>query len=225
MCGLRVKITYTFSADGTMAPIFIPVLGITEREMPRYTIILIKIKGLCVGGKGVSMGAQQYGIIIFICSENAMDKKRYQIYRDKILIHFIAQPRSEYGEWSVGMTISKELRASSWCDENLAHIDNIINDTSLKFYKENNISANKQNSARSATEKATDLAKVFKIMPATEQKITVRNIPSDRHPMKCTIYNILQKLANENKIILRSSKNYSIVDFVSCVPETTTKAV
>ena len=62
-------------------------------------------------------------------------------------------------------------------------------------------------------------------MPATEQKITVRNIPSDRHPMKCTIYNILQKLANENKRILKYSKKNAILDFESCVPEMTTKAV
>ena len=62
-------------------------------------------------------------------------------------------------------------------------------------------------------------------MPAAEQKITVRNIPYDFHPKKHTIYNSLQKLANENKLILKSSKNNVIVEFVSCVPEMTTKAV
>ena len=30
MCGMRVKLTYTFSAAGTMAPIFISVLGLNE---------------------------------------------------------------------------------------------------------------------------------------------------------------------------------------------------
>ena len=98
MCGLRVKITYTFSATGMVNPIFISVIGLTEREFPKEPIVLIKIKGLCVGGGGVNVGAQQYGIIIFICGENAMDKKIYQIYRDEILIPFIAQIRSEYGE-------------------------------------------------------------------------------------------------------------------------------
>ena len=101
----------------------------------------------------------------------------------------------------------------------------MINDTSLKIYKENNITANKQNASRSATEEDADLAKVFKIMLAMEQTITVRNIPYDRHPMKITIYNSLQKLANENKLILKSSKKNAIIDFVSCVPEMTTRAV
>ena len=39
--------------------------------------------------------------------ENAMDKKRYKMYRDKIIITFIAQTRAEYGEWQVGMPIPK----------------------------------------------------------------------------------------------------------------------
>ena len=34
MNGMRVKLTYTFSAAGTMAPIFISILGLTEKELP-----------------------------------------------------------------------------------------------------------------------------------------------------------------------------------------------
>ena len=47
----------------------------------------------------------------------------------------------------------------------------------------------------------------------------------NRHPTKHTIYNSLQKLANENKLILKSSKNNAIIEFVSCVPKMTTEAV
>ena len=57
MCGLRVKVTYTFSAAGTMATIFISVIGLTERDLPKDPILLIKIKGLCVGGGGVNVRA------------------------------------------------------------------------------------------------------------------------------------------------------------------------
>ena len=48
VCGLRVKITYTFSAAGTMAPIFISVLGLNDRELPNDDCISMKIEGLCV---------------------------------------------------------------------------------------------------------------------------------------------------------------------------------
>ena len=33
MMGMRVKLTYTFSAAATVAPIFVTVLGLTEREL------------------------------------------------------------------------------------------------------------------------------------------------------------------------------------------------
>ena len=49
------------------------------------------------------------------------------------------------------MPIYEELKAVSWYDRDLSHVDNIINDTSLKFYTENNISADKQNAAKAAT--------------------------------------------------------------------------
>ena len=46
----------------------------------------------------MNVGAQQYGKIIFMHDDNAMDKKIYQIYRDKILIPFIALTRADNGE-------------------------------------------------------------------------------------------------------------------------------
>ena len=57
-----------------------------------------QIKGLCVGVGGVNVGEQQYGIIIFMRGENAMDKKGYKFYRDEILVPFILKTRAEYGE-------------------------------------------------------------------------------------------------------------------------------
>ena len=53
-----------------MAPIFISVLGLTERDLTKEPMVLIKIKVLCFGGGGVNVGAQQYGIIIFMRGEN-----------------------------------------------------------------------------------------------------------------------------------------------------------
>ena len=117
----------------------------------------------------MNVGAQQYGIIIFMRGENAMDKKIYKIYRDEILITFIVQTGAEYGEWQFGMPVLEELKAVRSCDGDFSQIDIIINDNCLKIYKENNISANKKNAAISATEQAADIAKVFKIMTAMEK--------------------------------------------------------
>lgn len=52
MCGIRVKPIYTFPAVWTIAPIFLSVLGLTDRKLPMAQCIFIKIRGLCIGGGG-----------------------------------------------------------------------------------------------------------------------------------------------------------------------------
>ena len=62
MCGTRVKLTYSFSASGTSAPIFITVTGLTNREIPGdENYIILSIEGLCVGvgGGGVTWRIKQ----------------------------------------------------------------------------------------------------------------------------------------------------------------------
>jgi len=44
---------YNFSAAGTVAPIFITVIGLSEREMLEDQCIDLHIEGICVGGGGV----------------------------------------------------------------------------------------------------------------------------------------------------------------------------
>ena len=84
MQGMRVKLTYTFSAAGTVAPVFITVQGLTERELPHHHCLCMNIQGLCVGGGGVTLGKQQTGVLMFMRGDKGMDIERYKAYRDKI---------------------------------------------------------------------------------------------------------------------------------------------
>ena len=56
MRGMRVKLTFTFSAVGTSAPLLVSVVGLTERELPEDVCIPMWIEGLCVEGDGVNLG-------------------------------------------------------------------------------------------------------------------------------------------------------------------------
>ena len=56
MKGVRVKLTFTFSAVGTCAPLFILVSGLSEREMPTEDCIALLIKSLSIGGGGLNVG-------------------------------------------------------------------------------------------------------------------------------------------------------------------------
>jgi len=99
MCCIRVKLTYTFSAAGTTAPIFISILGLTERELPQDSYISLKIKGLCVDGGGVTVRSSQEAMILLMRGDVGYDKVRYKIYRDQVFLPFVAKTRSEYGGW------------------------------------------------------------------------------------------------------------------------------
>ena len=50
--GMRVKLTFTFSALGTCLPLVATVTGLTEHEMPDTDFKVVKIPDLCIGGGG-----------------------------------------------------------------------------------------------------------------------------------------------------------------------------
>lgn len=50
MCRMRVKLIYTFSGTAIMAPIFIAVLGLNERNLLKTHHVLLNTHSLCVGG-------------------------------------------------------------------------------------------------------------------------------------------------------------------------------
>ena len=127
MNGMRVKITYTFSAAGTCAAIFITVLGLTERELPQDQCVSLSIEGLCVGGGGVTVGNKTKGYLVFMRGESGIDKERYKIYRDKVFIPFVNSSRTKLNVWKPGEPITSDIRDVSWCDGDLAQIENIVN--------------------------------------------------------------------------------------------------
>ena len=225
MCGMRVKLTYTFSGAGTMAPIFITVLGLNDRELPKDHCVSLKIRGLCVGGGGVTVGSKGYGIMMFMRGEKGIDKERYKIYRDEVLIPFIKESRHEFGGWVEGTPIPEDMKAVSWCDGDLAQIENIISNESMQVYVENMVCAAKQNAARSGTEQFADLTKCFKQMQALQKLYTVSDVPLDRHPMKRMIDNQLKNLQDEGKLVLKPTKKNSLIDFIASVPAMTSKAI
>jgi len=51
--------------------------------------------------------------------KNAMDKKRYRIYRDEVLLSFVMQTRLKFGKQQVENPIFEELKVASWCDGDL----------------------------------------------------------------------------------------------------------
>ena len=142
--GMRVKLTHAFSAAGTIAPIFITVLGLSERELPMHDCVAIDVEGLCIGGGGATVGNKLKGWLVFMRGQKGMDIERYKMHRDNVFLHFTQKTRSDFYGWKEGDAVASQLRAVSWCDGDLAQIENIANESSLNLHEEHNITACKK---------------------------------------------------------------------------------
>ena len=59
MCGMRVKLTWTFNGARQYAPIFITVSGLNDTGLPPdKDFVILKVQGLCIGGVGVGGDTQ-----------------------------------------------------------------------------------------------------------------------------------------------------------------------
>ena len=182
------------------------------------------MEGLSIGGGGISLGNTQKGYILFMRGGEKVDKERYKLYRDKIFLPYVNDTRNKYDSFlHDGITpIPDALTAVSWCDGDISQIANIVED--IDVYTSNKIIANKQSAARSGTEHAADLCKVFPCLKKMDKIYTVSDIPVEQHPMKRLLLHTFHKLSQTKKICLKSNKQKALVDFLSTLPEIATRA-
>ena len=220
---MRVKLTYTFSGAGSIAPIFITVMGLNDRELAENNIAL-KIEGLSIGGSGVTVGTKQCGYLLFMKGQKGADYDRYRHYRDNVLIPFINQSHVDYTGWREGTEIPQKLKAVSWCDGDLAQIENIVSKESLKKYKDNLIIANKKNAACSGLEQAADLTRTFKIMKKLQSTTSTSDISLINNPLKRILVEKFKQLEASYRLRLIKNHKDALIDFISSVPKMTVRA-
>jgi len=59
MNGMRMKLTFTFTAMGNCFPLVVTVTGLTKWEMSEKDFVHVEISGLCIGGGGVSVDSSK----------------------------------------------------------------------------------------------------------------------------------------------------------------------
>ena len=97
MRGMRVNLTFTFSAVGTNAPLFVSVVGLIYIELPEDICISMWIEELCIRDGGVNVGwkGDSWLVLMRGSSEynDSPDRQTYKYYRDSILVPFASQSR------------------------------------------------------------------------------------------------------------------------------------
>jgi hypothetical protein len=223
MCGMRVKLTWTFNGTGECAPLFITVSGLNDRELPAdKDLVVLKVRGLCIGGVGIG-GDTQLGYVVFTRKESGAEKKRFVYYQNEVLIPFMNKMRKDYSGYdtSGGMPIPDTLTGVSWCDGDMSQVKAVTSEHQL--FTDNKVIANKQNAARSGVEQPADLAKVFKVMKKESSVHTVSDIDPNQHAMKKIVWEAFHG-EQLNCLNLKDRTKRSLIDFISCLPEMATKA-
>ena len=201
MNGMRVKLTFTFSAIGTCALIFISISGLTPKELPKEACIILQVEGLCIDGGEVSIDNKEKGYVMFMRNDADADKYRYKYYRDEVLIPFIQSTRKEYDGFSneSNLPIPEDLTAVSWCDGDIAQVASIVDD--LDKFSKNKIIANKHSASRTGVEQAADTSKVFPMLKKLEDTYTVSDLSADQCPMKRIVQQAFVKLHEEQRFL------------------------
>jgi hypothetical protein len=97
--GLHIKLTFLMTAAGSTAPAFISVLGLNERELnPKLCpegILLLTIKGFCIGGGCLQPDVDLPGYVVLICNDHDGESDRLKscMYFDYVLLPFVEQVR------------------------------------------------------------------------------------------------------------------------------------
>ena len=224
MNGMRVKLTFSFTAMGNCFPVTVTVSGLTEKEMPPgEEFIHVEIPGLCIGGGDVGVGfSQQVGHLFLMRNTEGAEKECFKHYQEHILIPGINHQRKKYCDYDIneGEEIPDELTAVAWCDGDLSQIYATVND--VDQFTENKIIPNKQNAARSGVEQPADLCRVFKGIKSEISTQSVKDLPADRCPMKKLVMSIFDRQELKS-LTLKPNKKNVLIDFLATLPDILTK--
>jgi hypothetical protein len=181
--GLLVKLTFSFSVGSTMAPPVIRVAGLSEAELPvemtESPMLIVQVSGLCVGSS-VDLHLRDVGYIVFMRSTSkdqsiSSDQIFFEWYYEDVFRKFVANQRKLYDRWEEGTTVEPELIAVSWNDGDIPQLAAHGEAKRLEEYCEARIRTCKQNAARTGSDQATDVCRVFLVIKLLQKKTTLKD--------------------------------------------------
>lgn len=230
--GLRVRLTFTMTGSGLLAPLYVAVTGLNDRELKipddywDNDMFVVEVPGFCIGG-GVNPYAQEVGYVVFL-RESVQKKggnqkiphKKFAHYHRTVFLPFVKKCREQLGYHDDDNEIPDELSAVSWCDGDIPQLSTIIQESQQELDVEGKITSNKHSAARSGTEQPCDLSPVFRIIKALQKVTTAMNDPP--LGLKGTFVKLFTDL--KDILCLRTMKKNALIDILTCLPGIVTKA-
>ena len=85
MKGMRVCMTFAFSAVGTCMPVVVCVSGLSENELPGTDFLVLEVPGLCIGG-GSNVDNKNLGYVLFMRNTEGAKQEKFKWYQSTIFV-------------------------------------------------------------------------------------------------------------------------------------------
>ncbi len=216
MKGMRVCMTFAFSAAGTCLPAVVCVSGLTEHELPVTDFLHLEVPGFCIGG-GANVTAEGVGHFLFMRDTPGAKQEKFKWYQKHVFVPGVNATRMEFDEFdaTAWTEIPVKETAVVACDGDIPQLKAMLEE--LELYDENGIIFNKLNPAASATEQSADRNPIFKLIKEKLPSHTVRNIPPERCPMKRRVHKAF-KSDKLSGLKLSHTKTEALIDFIAVFP-------
>ncbi len=228
--GQRIRLTFTASGNGRVAPVFATMTGLSESELPKETcpsgILIVKCPGLSIGGSNVMDAEAAVGDIALIRHDaldkewDSVEKRLYSKYQELVVYPFIEAIRKrDYGFDPLSEEdVPEWLKCVSWTDGALPQIAAILDDDVVSSDKKLNVTRCKHAAAASAVQQMADLMQVFR-----DIKWSSRNTTADGSYNESLYWVLYDHFRKNDKCNVKASKLKPILDFLACLPSTLTR--
>lgn len=226
--GLRIRLTFTMSARGYTAPVFLTVYGLSERDLPVETCpegrLYVKIPGLNQSSAHNTYD-ETYGFICFMrqscpSSEESYDKLNFTWYRIHVLHPWIIHLRKKFFKQNDSSKPDLEYICVAWSDGCGTQLASIVDEKNLDLEEELRITTNKHSRARTTVEQSCDGGTSFRDMKSLNKRTTTdKNDPNVQQ-----LEEFFKDLENKKILTLKANKKESIIDFICSLPDMLSKA-
>ena len=230
--GLRVRLTFTFTASGLAAPPYIAVSGLSETELcPEKCpdgILAAEVPGLCKGGDDVSNKGN--GWLVFLRADRkekqddddeaglTIANKKFIHYNDDVLLPFIRAIREKLG-WNKGQPVPECLKSCSWFDGDIGQLQTMLYEAREALDLAGRICRNKHSAAATGTQQPCDLSSVFRTLRQIQKTMTAKDDNACGLAEDIRDLFAFQLRAKGLNLDGNRRKKRALIDFLLCLPE------
>jgi hypothetical protein len=232
--GLRVRLTFTFSAAGLAAPPYVSVSGLTAEELSVDAcpdgILATKVMRLCKGGDDLHNTG--FGWLVFLRADKkeptargetstghlSIANKKFIHYNDDILLPFIKSVREAFG-WEAGQQVPEWMTSISWFDGDIPQLQTMLYEAREAVDVTDRVIRNKHAAAATGTQQPCDLSPIFRLLKFMQKRTTAKNVVAVGLGKVIHDLFAFQLRAKGLNLDRNPRKKKALIEFLRCLPE------